>query len=59
MTVHNEPKPPFSLDTTKDMKAMKESEDPRVAEIIKEMSRLKYGRDERLVEAEISRRAQL
>ncbi|PIU28351.1 hypothetical protein COT08_01545 [Candidatus Woesebacteria bacterium CG07_land_8_20_14_0_80_44_9] len=58
-TVYNEPKPPFSLDTTKDMKALKEAQDPRVAEIIKEMSRLKYGRDRRLVEAEIARRAQL
>lgn len=59
MTVHNEPKPPFSIDTTIDFKALKAAEDPRVAEIIKEMSRLKYGRDERLVEAEIARRAQL
>jgi len=57
--VHNEPVPPFSLDTTKDLVAIKKAEDPRVAEIIKEMSRLKYGRDRRLVEAEIARRAQL
>jgi hypothetical protein len=34
-------------------------ESPRIAEIIKEMSRLKYGRDEKLVEAEITRRAKL
>jgi hypothetical protein len=59
MTVHNKPEPPFSLDTTKDMESMKKSEDPRVAEIIKEMSRLKYGHDEKLIEAEIARRAQL
>jgi len=59
MTVHNEPVPPFSMDLAKDMNAQKKLENPRVAEIIKEMSRLKYGRDLRLVEAEIVRRAKL
>ena len=58
-TVNNEPVPPFSLDTTKDLSKIKAMESPRVAEIIKEMSRLKYGRDEKLVEAEIARRAKL
>lgn len=57
--VNNEPVPPFSVDLTKDMAKIKEMENPRVAEIIKEMSRLKYGRDARLVEAEITRRAKL
>jgi hypothetical protein len=57
--VNNEPVPPFSLDTTKDLSKIKAMESPRVAEIIKEMSRLKYGRDEKLVEAEIARRAKL
>lgn len=57
--VNNEPVPPFSMDTTKDMNKIKEAENPRVAEIIKEMSRLKYGRDEKLVEAEITRRSNL
>lgn len=57
--VNNEPVPPFSLDTTKDLTKIKEMESTRVAEIIKEMSRLKYGRDEKLVEAEISRRSNL
>lgn len=57
--VNNEPVPPFSLDTTKDITKIKLSENPRVGEIITEMSRLKYGRDERLVEAEITRRAKL
>ena len=57
--VNNEPVPPFSLDTTKDITKIKEMESTRVAEIIKEMSRLKYGRDEKLVEAEISRRSNL
>ena len=57
--VGNEPVPPFSMDLTKDMKEQKALANPKVAEIIKEMSRLKYGRDLRLVEAEISRRAKL
>ena len=58
-TVNNEPVPPFSIDTTKDITKVKASENPRVAEIITEMSRLKYGRDARLVDAEITRRAKL
>ncbi|HKC05065.1 MAG TPA: type IV secretion system DNA-binding domain-containing protein [Patescibacteria group bacterium] len=57
--VNNEPVPPFSLDMTKDISKVKAVESERVAEIIKEMSRLKYGRDEKLVEAEITRRAKL
>lgn len=57
--VNNEPVPPFSMDTTRDMSKIKAMENLRVAEIIKEMSRLKYGRDEKLVEAEISRRSNL
>ena len=57
--VNNEPVSPFSMDLTKDITKQKAMESPRVAEIIKEMSRLKYGRDEKLVEAEIVRRAKL
>lgn len=57
--VHNEPVPPFSMSLYKDMDKQKATMNPRVADIIKEMSRLKYGRDIRLVEANISRRARL
>jgi hypothetical protein len=57
--VNNEPVPPFSMDMSKDMAKQKAMENPRVAEIIKEMSRLKYGKDEKLVEAEIQRRSNL
>ena len=57
--VNNEPVPPFSMDTTKDISKIKAAESPRMAEIIKEMSRLKYGRDEKLVEAEMNRRSKL
>ncbi|MEK7112890.1 MAG: type IV secretion system DNA-binding domain-containing protein [Patescibacteria group bacterium] len=58
-TVNNEPVPPFSMDLTRDIAKEKATENPRVAEIIKEMSRLRYGRDMKLVEAEIVRRAKL
>jgi hypothetical protein len=57
--VHNEPVPPFSMDLYKDLTKEKETMNPKVAQIIKEMSRLKYGRDVRLVETEIVRRAKL
>lgn len=57
--VDNEPVPPFSMDLHKDLAKEKKTMSPKVAEIIKEMSRLKYGRDVRLVEAEIARRAKL
>jgi hypothetical protein len=57
--VRNEPVPPFSIDLTKDIAAQKAAESPRVSEIIKEMSRLKFGRDEHLVEVEMTRRAKL
>ena len=57
--VNNEPVPPFSMDMSKDMGKQEAAENARVAEIIKEMSRLKYGRDMKLVEAEITRRSGL
>jgi len=58
-TVKNEPVPPFSMDLYRDMAKIKAVENPKIAGIIKEMSRLNYGRDMKLVEAEISRRAKL
>lgn len=57
--VSNEPVPPFSVDLTKDISKEKDIKSDRVSEIIKEMSRLKYGRDRTLVETEIVRRAKL
>ena len=57
--VGNEPVPPFSIDTTKDISQLRAMMNPKVAEIIKEMSRLKYGRDMKIVEADIARRAKL
>jgi hypothetical protein len=57
--VNGEPVTPFSLDTTKDIDKEKSMENPRVSELIKELSRLKYGRDVQVVEAEIAQRARL
>jgi hypothetical protein len=47
------------MDLTRDMKAEKSLANPRVAELIKELSRLKYGRDAVQIEAEIGQRARL
>lgn len=58
-TVKNEPVPPFSMDMTKDMAMEKQMRNPKLAEIIMEMSRLKYGRDVRLVEADVVQRSKL
>jgi len=55
--VRNEPVPPFSLDTTRDLTKM--DKDPRIAEMIKQLSRLRYGRDVNVVDAEIIHRARL
>ena len=57
--VNNEPVPPFSVDLTKDLGKIKGQENPRISEIIREMSRLKFGRDVRLVDAEMVRRSNL
>lgn len=57
--VHNEPVKPFSMDLTKDMTKVNASRNPKIAEAIIQLSRLKYGRSRELVEAEISQRARL
>jgi len=57
--VSGEPVPPFSMDLTRDLTQEKASENPRVAELIKELSRLKYGKDVASIEAEIASRARL
>ncbi len=55
--VRNEPVPPFSLDTTREIEKI--HKDPRIAEMIKQLSRLRYGRDVNVVDAEIVHRARL
>ncbi|MBI2032477.1 MAG: type IV secretion system DNA-binding domain-containing protein [Candidatus Levybacteria bacterium] len=57
--VNGEPVPPFSLDTTKDLGKEKAIMNPRVSELIKELSRLKYGKDVNVIESLIGERAQL
>jgi hypothetical protein len=57
--VHGEPVSAFSVDVTKDMAKEKALDNPRVAELIKELSRLKYAKDVHQVEAEIASRARL
>jgi len=57
--VHNEPVPAFSMDLTKDMTEMKRLRNPKVAEMIKQLSRLRYGQAREIVEAEIAQRARL
>lgn len=57
--VNGEPVPPFSMDLTRNLAEEKQLENPRVAELIKELSRLKYGKDVVTIEAEITKRARL
>ena len=57
--VDGEPVTPFSMDLTRDLNREKSMANPRVAELVKELSRLKYGKDAAAVEAAISQRARL
>ncbi len=57
--VKNEPVKPFSIDLTKDMKTVMSNKNPKVAAVIIQLSRLKYGKSRELVEAEIQQRARL
>ncbi len=57
--VHNEPMNPFSMDLTRDMAKAASMENPRVAELIRELSRLKYGKEIKSLEASIAQRARL
>ncbi len=57
--VRNEPVSPFSMDLTRDMTKEKALENPRSAELIRELSRLKYGKDVTQLESAIAQRARL
>lgn len=57
--VNGSPVPPFSMNVWKDIKAEKAMGNKKVAEMVRELSRLKYGRDKAEVEQEIERRAKL
>ncbi|MDO8619584.1 MAG: DUF87 domain-containing protein [Candidatus Daviesbacteria bacterium] len=57
--VAGEPVLPFSMDTTKDLTKWKALMNPQVDQAIRELSRLRYGRDVTVVEASIAKRANL
>lgn len=57
--VDNEPVSAFSMSLMKDMKVQQAHMNPKLAEMIKQLSRLKYGKEKALVEEEINQRAQL
>ena len=57
--VNGEPAVPFSLDTTKDMNKWKAMLNPKIGQAIKQLSRLKFGRDAATVEVDINQRAKL
>ena len=57
--IDNEPVPPFSVDMSKDMKKEEARRNPQVAEAIKQLSRLKYGKPQEVVDYEIAQRARL
>jgi hypothetical protein len=57
--VGNEPVQPFSMSLKKDMDAIMARMNPKQAEMIKELSRLKYGKHKESVEAEIQSRSNL
>ncbi len=57
--VKNEPVPVFSVEINHDFEKINQGRNPKVAEMIKELSSLKYARDIREVEAEIASRSHL
>jgi len=57
--VNNEPVPAFSISMKEDMPPIWNQMNPKIAEMVKELSRLKYGRSRAVVEAEIAQRARL
>jgi len=56
---HNEPLPPFSMDLTRNMEEEEKRKNLKVAEMIKKLSALKYGKDKNMIEAEMAQRANL
>jgi hypothetical protein len=57
--VKNEPIAPFSMSLAKDMDAVEARMNPKQADMIRELSRLKYGKDKDVVQAEIQSRTNL
>ncbi|OGY17866.1 MAG: hypothetical protein A2900_06095 [Candidatus Chisholmbacteria bacterium RIFCSPLOWO2_01_FULL_50_28] len=57
--VNNEPMPPFSMDLTKDVEEERRLRNPKVGEMIRQLSRLKYGKDRTEIEADVAKRSRL
>lgn len=57
--VGNEPIPAFSMSLLKDMSKIEARMNPELARMIKDLSRLKYGKDREAIEAEMQTRANL
>lgn len=57
--VKNEPVPPFSMSLLKDMDEQKARMNPKLADMIRQLSRLKYGQPKEVIEQEMSKRAKL
>jgi hypothetical protein len=57
--VNGEPMVPFSMNTKPDFEKWKQISNPQVGQAIRELSRLKFGRDAAEVEASINTRAKL
>lgn len=57
--VGNEPVPAFSMSLMKDMEEVNARMNPKLAEMIKQLSRLKYGKDKEIIEADMKVRAKL
>ncbi len=57
--VNNEPMTPFSVSLEKDMDKIEAQMNPKLANMIKELSRLKYGKDKEVIEEEMEVRAKL
>lgn len=57
--VNNEPVEPFSVDMTKDISKLKADRNEKIAQAIIQLSKLKFGRPQEIVEAEITQRARL
>ncbi len=57
--VENEPVQPFSMDMTRDLAKEKAEANPKVAQMILQLSRLKFGRDKQVIEEEIRQRSKL
>lgn len=57
--VNSTPVPPFSMNVSRDLAAERAQGSPEVSRMVKELSRLKYGRDEAEIEEEIEKRSKL